>query len=155
MRSEPLAFSLATAADEVRRGTSRLLLARESAVSLAEVPLANGRRLDLLALTPSGTLTAVEIKSCRRDFLTDGKWRDYLGFADAFYFAVPPDFPLEILPSEEGVIVADRWAGEIVRPARLRPLAAARRRALLLRFARLAAARTMALADPNLGALDG
>jgi hypothetical protein len=52
------------------------------------------------------------------------------------------------LPESEGLILADRFAGEIVREARLRPLNAARRKAMLVRFARLAAVRLHALLDP-------
>ncbi|MDX6751381.1 MmcB family DNA repair protein [Geminicoccaceae bacterium 1502E] len=132
----------------VRRGTMRLL-AGLGLSPLAEVPLPGGRRLDLLALARDGRLVAVEIKSCREDFLSDAKWQLYLDHADAFYFAVPADFPAGLLPAEEGLIVADRFHGEILRPARERPLAAARRRALLLRFGRLAAARLHAMTDPD------
>jgi hypothetical protein len=67
-----------------------------------------------------------------------------------FYFAVGQDFPLDLLPPDEGLILADRFGGEIVREAPLRALSAARRRAMLLRFARAAAQRLHALLDPRL-----
>jgi hypothetical protein len=67
---------------------------------------------------------------------------------DQFYFAVAPDFPLELLPSEEGLIVADRYAASVVRPAPPRSVAGGRRRSLLLRFARTAALRLQGAADP-------
>jgi hypothetical protein len=114
------------------------------------VPLANGRRADLLALDRSGQLTLVEIKSCRADFVADRKWRHYLDFCDRFYFAVGPGFPLDLLPPEEGLILADRFAGEILRQGPLRALGAARRKALLIRFGRASAARLQALLDPPL-----
>jgi hypothetical protein len=136
------------AADDIRRGTMRLLLGLDMA-ALAEVTLPNGRRADLLALAPGGELTLVEIKSSREDFLADRKWAEYLEFADLFYFAVAPGFPLALLPDEEGVILADRFAGAVHRPARLRPVVPARRRSLLLRFARLGALRLHGLADPE------
>ena len=82
-------------------------------------------------------------------FLADRKWQAYLGFCDRFYFAVDRDFPAALLPAGEGLIVADRFAGEIVREAPLRPLNAARRKAMLLRFARLAATRLHALSNPG------
>lgn len=134
---------------EVRRGTMRLL-AELGLAPLAEVPLASGRRLDLLALAADGTFWAVEIKSSLADFRADAKWRDYLPWADRFFFAVAPEFPLAALPGEEGLIVADRYEAAILREGPIRPLPGARRRALLLRFARLAAARAHGLEDPPL-----
>jgi hypothetical protein len=133
----------------ILRGVARALCAADHAV-LAEVPLANGRRADLLALDRSGTITLVEIKSSRADFLADRKWQDYLDYCDRFYFAVAAGFPLELLPPGEGLILADRFAGEVVRAARLRCLSAARRKAMLIRFARASAARLQTLLDPPL-----
>ena len=135
-----------TAAD-ILRGTMRLLL-EQGLSSLPEFTLRTGRRLGLLALAADGRLTAVEVKSSRTDFLTDRKWPDYLPFADRFYFAVAPGFPIEILPESEGLILADRYAASVVRPAALRVVAPGRRRALLLRFARTAAFRLQGVADP-------
>lgn len=132
---------------EVRRGTMRLL-AELGLAPLAEVGLASGRRLDLLALAADGRFWAVEIKSSLADLRSDAKWPEYLPFADRFFFAVAPGFPLEALPAGEGLIVADRFEAAILREGPLRPLPGARRRALLLRFARLAAARAHALVDP-------
>ena len=135
------------AAAEIIRGTMRLLLERELA-SLPEFTLATGRRVDVMAMGRDGRLVAIEVKSCRIDFLTDRKWRDYLDYADEFYFAVAPDFPFELLPEDEGLIVADRFAASLVRPARPRSVLAARRRSLLLRFARTAALRLQGVTDP-------
>ena len=87
------------AAADIVRGTMRLLLDLDLA-SLPEFTLATGRRVDLMALGRDGRLVAIEVKSCRADFLTDRKWRDYLDYADQFYFAVAPDFPVELLPAE-------------------------------------------------------
>ena len=136
-------------AADILRGVARALSEADQAV-LPEVPLANGRRADLLALDRSGQVTLVEIKSCRADFLSDRKWHDYLDYCDRFYFAVGAGFPLELLPADEGLILADRFAGEIVREAPLRSLSAARRKAMLIRFARASAARLQALLDPPL-----
>jgi hypothetical protein len=130
----------------IRHGAARRLTDADHAV-LAELPLGNGRRADLVAIDRAATITIVEVKSGRADFMTDRKWQAYLGFCDRFYFAVDRDFPQALLPAGEGLIVADRFAGEIVREAPLRPLQAARRKAMLLRFARLAAARLQALSD--------
>lgn len=134
---------------EIRRGTMRLL-AGLGLAPLAEVGLANGRRLDVLALAADGSFWAIEIKSSLADLRADLKWSEYLGFADRFFFAVAPTFPLAALPPGEGVIVADRYEAAILREGPLRPLPGARRRALLLRFARLAATRAHALEDPPL-----
>jgi hypothetical protein len=130
------------------RGAARRLVDADHAV-LAELPLGNGRRADLVAVDRAASITIVEVKSCRADFMTDRKWQDYLGFCDRFYFAVGPDFPLDLLPESEGLILADRFAAEIAREAASRPLSAARRKAMLLRFARAAAARLQALSDPR------
>lgn len=135
------------AAAEIIRGTTRLLLELELA-SLPEFTLATGRRVDVMAIGRDGRLVAVEVKSCRIDFLTDRKWRDYLDYADEFYFAVAPDFPIELLPEDEGLILADRFAATLLRPARSRSVPAARRRSLLLRFARTAALRLQGVTDP-------
>jgi len=138
-----------TGAADILRGVARALSEADQAV-LPEVPLANGRRADLLALDRSGRLTLVEIKSCRADFVADRKWQSYLDYCDRFYFAVAAGFPLDLLPADEGLILADRFAGEIVREAPLRSLSAARRKAMLIRFARASAARLQALLDPPL-----
>ncbi len=137
-------------AADIARGTARLLASLDF-VSLTEFPLANGRRADLFALGRDGRCVIVEIKSSPADFRADRKWRDYPPFADRFYFAVDAGFPRDLLPPEEGLILADRFEGTILREATERPLPAARRRALTLRFARLAAIRLAALLDPPPG----
>ncbi len=135
-------------AAEILRGTARLLLDL-GLTSLPEFQLASGRRVDLMALGRDGRLVAIEVKSCRTDFLTDRKWPEYIGYADQFYFAVAPGFPHDLLPPEQGLIVADRYAASLIRPARARSVAPGRRRALLLRFARTAALRLQGEADPD------
>jgi hypothetical protein len=134
-------------AAEIVRGVARALAAADQAV-VAEVPLANGRRADLVALDRGGTITLIEVKASRADFVADRKWQDYLDFCDRFYFAVAAGFPLELLPPDEGLILADRFAGEILRAARIRCLSAPRRKAMLIRIARASAGRLQALLDP-------
>ena len=124
----------------VTRGAARLLTALGYA-PLAEVTLPNGRRADLMALGPKGEIFIVEVKSGPEDFRTDGKWPEYMPYCDAFAFAVAPEFPREILPEEPGLIVADGFGGAVLREAEPAPLAGARRKALTLAFARLAALR--------------
>ncbi len=136
-------------AADIRRGVARALAAADQAV-VTELALANGRRADLVALDRTGMITLIEVKASRADFLADRKWRAYLDYCDRFYFAVADGFPLELLPAAEGLIRADRFAAEILREAPVRGLAAARRKALLIRFARAAAGRLQALLDPPL-----
>jgi hypothetical protein len=113
-----------------------------------EMPLPNGRRADILALQGDGGFAVVEVKSCARDFLTDGKWPEYREFCDRLYFAVDLDFPAELLPEEVGLLVAEGPEACLIRDAPLHPLAPARRRALLQRYALVAAGRLAALQDP-------
>lgn len=122
------------------RGVTRLLGDRGLA-SLLEVPLANGRRADLMGLTARGEIWIVETKSCVEDFTVDLKWPDYREYCDLFYFAVTDAFPQELIPEDVGLIVADQFGGAIVREAPPQPLAGARRKAVTLLFARLAAMR--------------
>ena len=142
-------MSQTNGACDVLRGVGRALTDAGHTV-LPELPLGNGRRADLAAIDRAGTIILVEVKSCRADFVADGKWREYLGYCDRFYFAVAAGFPLELLPPGEGLILADRFAGEILREARLRCLSAARRKAMLIRFARASAGRLQTLVDPLL-----
>jgi hypothetical protein len=106
-----------------------------------EVPLANGRRADVMGLTANGEIWIVETKSCLQDFAVDGKWPDYIDYCDRFFFGVTEEFPRELIPEEVGLIVADGFGGAILRDCTPRPLAGARRKAVMLLFARLAAFR--------------
>lgn len=122
------------------RGVARLLVDL-GLTPLCEFRLANGRRADVVGVDRRGRITIAEVKSCRADFDVDQKWPDYLEFCDQFFFAVDPAFPAEILPADEGLIIADEYGAAISRPAIDRPLVAARRKAVTLRFARQAAQR--------------
>jgi hypothetical protein len=96
-----------------------------------------------MALGPRGEIAICEVKSGPKDYLTDRKWGDYLPFCDRFYFAVAPEFPQGLLPAEPGLIVADAFGGAVLREPEPASLAGARRKALTLAFARLAAGRTL------------
>lgn len=113
-----------------------------------EVPLANNRRADILALRADGGFACIEVKSSARDFLADGKWPEYRDFSDALFFAVDQDFPVELLPADTGLIVACGREAEVIRDAPEHRLPPARRRALLHRFALLAAGRLAMAEDP-------
>ena len=153
---ESLCFSDAPPiAADVARGVTRLFC-RQDMFAICEMPLPNGRRADLMAIDSKGGLTIVEIKVARADLLGDGKWTDYLDYCDRFCWAVPPHLAhiLEeerYLPGDAGLIVADRYDAAVVRQAAHRPMAPARRKAELLRFARRAARRLAAQIDPSLG----
>ena len=114
-----------------------------------EVPLPNFRRADIIALRPDGGFACIEIKSGLRDFQTDAKWPQYRDYADALYFAVDDEFPLPLLPEDTGVIVACAHEAELIREAPRHPLPSGRRRAMLHRFAVLAAQRLAVREDPS------
>lgn len=164
--ASPLAASVQTLPDgcfedaplvarDVARGVSRLFV-RQDRFALCEVPLANGRRADLLAIDAKGGMTIVEIKVSRADLRGDTKWPDYLAYCDRFFWAVPAGFDLSpfeeegFRPDIAGLIVADRYDAAVVREAAHRPLPSARRRAETLRFARRAARRLLGDLDPGL-----
>ncbi len=132
----------------VQRGCSRLI-AQMGFVAATEIPLATGRRVDIMALGPKNEIHVFEIKSSLADFRADSKWEDYLEFCDRFYFAVPSEFPQEVLPEEVGLVVADRYGAEILRESPHDPLPAARRRKLTLHFARITARRVHRFLDPE------
>src|ERR1700733_8481067 len=127
-------------APDVARGVSRLLM-QEGFSPILEFTLANGRRLDVAALGPDGTMLGVEIKVSVADLRGDQKWPEYLEFCELFYFAIPPDFPNHHVPDGTGLIVADRYGGAIGRPSPPPILHASRRRAVPLSFAKVAAER--------------
>lgn len=117
-----------------------------------QVPLPDGRRADILALMPAGDFAVIEVKSCARDFLSDAKWPGYRAWCDRLYFAVDLDFPQDLLPPDAGLVVAAERDAALLRDSPEHRLAPARRRALLQRFAMLAAERLAALSDPALAA---
>jgi hypothetical protein len=137
-------------AAEIQRGVCRAFRALGLSV-VTELPLGNGRRADVVGLSPSGDVSIVEIKSCLIDYRTDGKWQDYLEFCDRLYFAVAADFPREVIPEEAGLILADRYGAELVREGLEERLSAARRKAMMLSFARAAALRLQLHLDPACG----
>jgi len=134
----------------LQRGVCRTFRALGYSV-LTELPLANGRRADVVGLSSAGDVLIVEIKSCLVDYRTDGKWHEYLDYCDRLYFAVANDFPCEVIPKEAGLILADRYGAELVRQPVEERLAAARRKAMMLCFARAAALRLQHHLDPGCG----
>ncbi len=139
----------ASSAARLARGVTRALHDLGQA-SLTEFTLGSGRRVDVIGLDPGGRLTIVEIKSSLEDFRADRKWRGYLDYCDRFFFAVAENFPQEVLPEGRGLMIADGYGAAVLREAPLLPLAPARRRALILRFAQTAAQRLSHVEDPGL-----
>ncbi|MGF1623256.1 MAG: MmcB family DNA repair protein [Alphaproteobacteria bacterium] len=124
----------------LRRGVMRWLVDL-GYQPLAEFTLRTGRRIDVFGLDERGDTVAIEIKSSLADFRTDMKWRDYLGFCDRFYFAVGADFPVDRLPDDTGILVADGFGADIYCESVRSVIASARRRSLILRFACASASR--------------
>ena len=148
MMSHPPETTALAQGQRLARGVCRALGMLDFA-TLEEVTPEPGLRVDVMALGPSGEIWVVECKSCLADFRSDRKWQAYLPWCDRFYWAVPADFPVECLPADSGLFLADDFDAEIVRPAPVSRLPAPRRRALTLRFARIAAYRHLQLRDPR------
>ena len=119
--------------------------------TLTEFTLRNRRRVDVIALAEDGRIAVVEVKSSEADFRADAKWRDYLGFCDTFYFAVPEDFPRRLIPESCGLLVADGFGAEMLREPEEGKVNPARRKSLITRFALTAGLRLQALTDPDSG----
>jgi hypothetical protein len=136
------------AAEAITRGARRVLRSL-GCPSVTELVLADGRRADIVAMAPNGQITIVEVKSSLQDYYADKKWAFYRDYCDLLYFAVAPDGPVDAMPTDEGLIVADAHGGLIVREARLIKANPARRRTVLLGFARCAAMRLHNAQDPG------
>ncbi len=144
----PLDGRQSDTARAIQRGALRYLGAR-GLVGVPEFCLASGRRADIAAIDAKGEVWVIEIKSSVIDFRTDRKWTDYRVHCDRLFFAVSPDFPVEILPEDAGVLVADQFGAGLIREAPRHAMPGATRRAVTLRLARTAAGRLMGLMDPE------
>ena len=147
IQQRPSHLPVAERAPAIARGVCRLL-ASAGCSTVLEMRLPDGRRADVVAMYPDGSIHIVEIKSCVADFRTDRKWPDYREFCDSLFFAIDLATPSEIIPETAGLIVADTYGAQIVRRGHEHRLSAARRKAVTLRFARTAADRLLALNDP-------
>jgi hypothetical protein len=151
--ASPASTSALLAAD-VSRGIGRLF-ARNGIWCLTEMPLRCGRRADLMGVDAKGNVVIVEIKVARADLLGDSKWPDYLDYCDRFYWGLSPALDRACLETDAflpeccGVIVADGYDAEILRPAPTRRMAAARRKVEVERLARTALRRLVTAADPH------
>jgi hypothetical protein len=68
---------------------------------------------------------------------------------------VPNEFPRALIPDECGLMVADSFGAAMLRESSTTKLDASRRRALTMRFARVAASRLRRLVDPEAARFDG
>jgi hypothetical protein len=108
-----------------------------------------------MGIDAKGRIVIVEIKVSRGDLLGDAKWPDYLDYCDRFYWGLPPTLDrgcLEteaFLPERCGVILADGYDAEIIRPAPLLQLAASRRKVETERLARTSLRRLVTSSDPR------
>lgn len=145
-----------TGAAAVARGICRLF-ARNDIWCLPEMPLRSGRRADLMGIDARGHIIIVEIKVSRADLLGDTKWPDYFGHCDRFFWGLATHLDRSCMgtaafrPERCGLIVADGYDAEILRPAPLVPLAAARRKVETERLARAALRRHAVIRDPSVG----
>jgi len=130
------------------RGVCRHLIGHDFA-TVEEFSPERGRRVDVIALGPKGEIWVIECKSSRADFTSDAKWEGYLGWCDRYFWAVDAGFPIDLLPEETGLIIADAFDAEILRMPPETRLAPARRTALTRRIARDAARRLQRLTDPR------
>lgn len=134
------------------RGVARALRQFDF-VSVEELVPTQGLRVDLMALGPKGEIWVIECKSSLADYRADQKWQGYLEWCDRFFWAVGGDFPTEILPEGTGLILADAYDAEIIRMAPETPLAPARRKVMVQKFARHAASRLQGYRDPGVAGL--
>ncbi len=134
----------------IQRGVGRFLRANRM-VMVTELPLASGRRADIVAVDGGGEIWIVEIKSSVEDFRADFKWPDYRMHCDRLFFATHAGVPADLFPEDPGLIMADAYGAELIRPAAEHRLAGATRKAMLLRFAHAAAQRLHFLYDPAAG----
>lgn len=135
-------------AEQLARGVRRLLRDLDVA-SVCELRLPNNRRADVVGLDRHGRVTIIEIKSCLADFRADQKWQEYLPFCDRFYFAIAQGPLTEVMPQQSGLMIADAYGAFVARESPVIEAAPARRRAVLLNFARQAAKDLHALRDPH------
>jgi hypothetical protein len=146
----------AAAAALVARGICRLF-ARNAIWCLAEMSLRSNRRADLMGIDAKGHIIIVEIKVSRADLLGDAKWPDYLEHCDRFFWGLAAHLDRSCMDTEAfkpercGLIVADGYDAEILRPAPLMPLASARRKAETERLARASLRRHAVIRDPGIG----
>ncbi len=153
MSAELASLPVPTPGQRLARGVCRHLRSL-GFVAVEELVPSPGLRVDVMGLGPKGEIWIIECKSGRADFTSDRKWQGYLEWSDRFFWAVDGDFPVDLLPPDTGLILADSYDAEVIRMSPETPLAAARRKVMIQKFARHAALRLQALRDPGVSASD-
>ena len=118
--------------------------------SLSEFSPARGLRVDIITLGMANEIWIVECKSCQSDFKSDKKWQNYLDWCDRYFWAVEANFPIDILPPDTGVIIADAYDASILREAPLKKLSVARRKKIIKSIAKSACNRLLLHTDPKI-----
>ena len=118
--------------------------------SLSEFSPIRGLRVDIVALGPSDEIWIVECKSGKNDFKSDNKWHNYLDWCDRYFWAVGAEFPIDILPYDTGLIIADSYDASILREAPLNKVSVARRKKLIKSIAKSACNRLVVHTDPKM-----
>ena len=136
----------------LQRGVSRALRQFDF-VCVEELVPTPGLRVDVMALGPKGEVWIIECKSSRADSMADQTWQGSLEWCERFFWAVGGDFPVDLLPEGTGLMLADAYDAEIIRMSPDTPLAAARRKVMVQKFARHAASRLQAFRDPGVAGL--
>ena len=112
------------------------------------VPI-KGSRVDIIAIGPSGEIWIIECKSSPRDYNQDQKWEKYLPFCERYFWAVPQNFPTDILPENDGLIIADSYDAEIIRYGQKHKITPQKRKKIITKVARNASDRLKLLLDPS------
>ena len=118
--------------------------------SLSEFSPTRGLRVDIITLGMSDEIWIVECKSGQNDFKSDKKWQNYLDWCDRYFWAVDANFPIDILPPDTGVIIADAYDASILREAPLNKLSVARRKKIIKSIAKSACNRLLTHTDPKI-----
>ena len=118
--------------------------------SLSEFSPARGLRVDIITLGMANEIWIVECKSCQSDFKSDKKWQNYLDWCDRYFWAVDANFPIDILPPDTGVIIADAYDASILRDSPLNKLSVARQKKIIKSIAKSACNRLLTYTDPKI-----
>ena len=118
--------------------------------SLSEFSPIKGLRVDIITLGMSNEIWIIECKSGQSDFKSDRKWHNYLDWCDRYFWAVDANFPIDILPINTGIIIADAYDASILREAPLNKLSPARQRKVIKSIAKSACNRLLTNIDPKI-----
>ena len=118
--------------------------------SLSEFSPIKGLRVDIITLGMSNEIWIIECKSGQSDFKSDRKWHNYLDWCDRYFWAVDANFPIDILPINTGIIIADAYDASILREAPLNKLSPARQKKVIKSIAKSACNRLLTHIDPKI-----